>query len=185
MFIHETMINARVKVHGRPPSDFDLQREWYQEALRDSLRVAAETKTVSQIKGKAPPRQNNTLAPSSGPGPGPSTVGVMGYNVPMAATTQMPHTPIMNNNLPGMSAMAPPYHSGSQQHTMQHPWQMTTNVSGPMPNSTTPIDFQYFESPGPITDNRGQSFLPPNYFIGQGHQDNYDFSDWQDQQGGP
>ncbi len=143
--------------------------------------MAAKRKKVSHIKGKAPPMQNNTLAPS----PGPSTVRMMGYNVPMAATTQTPRTPSINNNVPGMSAMAPSYHSGSQQHPMQHPWQMTTNVSDPMPSSETPIDFQYFESPDPSADNHGQSFLPPKFFIDQGRHDNYDFSGWEDQQGGP
>jgi hypothetical protein len=183
LFIHETMIDARVKVHGMPPSDFDLQREWYREALRDSLRVAAETKKVSHIKEKAPLRQNNTLAPLPGPGPGPSTVDAMGYDVSMAATNQMPHTPIMNNNIPGMSVLPSTYHSATPQHTLPHQWEMATNVPDPMTLNPA-MNYQFFESPGAMTDNNRQPFPPAFNFIDQSNQNDFDFPDWQGQQGG-
>jgi hypothetical protein len=187
LFIHDTMINARVEAHGLPPADFDLQREWYREALRDSLRVAAETKKVSHFKRSAASRRNNTLAPPSASGPGPSIIDGMGYNGPMAATIQMPHPPTMNN-MSGTSALRHPYPPLTQQHTMQDPWAIPpNNVSGPMTINPGAIYPPFYESPAPLTDNSGPPFQT-SYFIGQGNlgtQDDFDnLTDWPGHQRG-
>jgi hypothetical protein len=181
------MIHARVEAHGLPPADFDLQREWYREALRDSLRVAAETKKVSHFKRSAASRQNNTLAPSSMSGPGPSIIDGMGYNDSMAATVQMPHPPAMNN-VPGTSALPHPYPPVTQQYTMQDQWPMPLNdMSGPMTINPAAIYSQFPESPAPMTDNNGPPFQSSRFF-GQGNlgtRDDFDdLAGWPGQQGG-
>jgi hypothetical protein len=181
------MIDSRVQVHGMPPSDFDSQREWYREALRDSLRVAARTKKVSNIKGKSPQRQNNMLAPSGGSRTGPSTVGGLDYNV---STPQVLQTPIMDNNVPNMHLLQPNYHPGTQPHVMQSPWGMGTNMQDNLPIDQTPIGYLY-DSPNTMTDNSGQPFPSTFNLFNQSNQNDFDhlgdnnsYSDWPDHQGG-
>ena len=181
------MINARVEAHGLPPADFDLQREWYREALRDSLRVAAKTKKVSHFKRSAASRRNNILAPSSASGPGPSIIDGMGYNDPMAATIQMPHPSTMDS-MSGTSAPPHPYPPLTQQYTMQDQWPMPPNdVSGQMTINPAAIYSQFTESPAPMTDNNGSQFQS-SHFFGQGNlgtRDDFDdLAGWPGQQGG-
>jgi len=195
LLINEAMIDTRVQVHGMPPSDFDLQREWYREALRDSLRVAAKTKTKKashNMKGDAPPRRNHTLAPS--PGPGPSTVGALGYNVSTATTPQMPHAPVMNSNVSNMALMPPSFPSNTPQFGLQHQWGMNANMPDTSHSMAIPaeMNYQFYESPNPMTDGNRQSF-PDNFnFLGQNNQNAFDdmggsnpYSNWQGHQGGP
>jgi hypothetical protein len=192
------MIDTRVQAHGKPPAAFDLQRAWYREALRDSLRVAAKTKTKKDshnMKGDAPPRRNNTLAPS--PGPGPSMVGGMGY-VSTATTPQVQHTPVMNSNVSNMALMPPGFHPSAPQYGMQPQW----GINATMPDTShsmtinpaqIPVDFQFaYGSPTTMTDSNGQSFAPTYNFLGQSNQNDFDSMggntpnwNWQNQQGGP
>lgn len=192
LLINEKMIDTRVQAHGEPPADFDLQRAWYREALRDSLRVAAKTKTKKDshhMKGDAPPRRNNTLAPS--PGPGPSTVGGMGY-VSTAATPQVPLTPVMNSNVSNMALMPPGYHSSTPQYGIQPQWGINATMPDNGHSMAIPVDFQFaYGSPNTMTDN-GQSFPPSYNFLGQSNQNNFNSMggntpnwNWQNQQGGP
>ncbi|KAH8790699.1 hypothetical protein BGZ57DRAFT_876173 [Hyaloscypha finlandica] len=185
LFIHDKIIDARVEAHGFPSADFDLQREWYREALRDSLRVAAKTKQVSHSKSAAS-RQNNTVAPSPASGPGPSIIGGTGYKDSMAATVQMPHPSTMDS-MSGTSAPPHPYPL-TQQYTIQDQWSMPlSDVPGPMTIDPAAIYSQYTESPAPMTDSNGPQFQSSHY-LGQGNlgtQDDFsDLASWPGQQGG-
>jgi hypothetical protein len=181
LFIHASMIDARVRAHGLPPPNFDLQREWYMEALRDSLRVAAETKKVSHIKGKMPSRRDNTLALSSGSA-GPSTASGMPFNVSLAASSQMPSTPIMNNNIQGMSVMPPTFHPGTQQHAPAHQWELATSMPGLMNINPPAMNVQFFDSPDQMADDNRQSFPTTYPYLEQGEQADFDL--WFPEPGG-
>jgi len=180
------MINARVEAHGLPPEDFDLQRQWYREALRDSLQVAAKTKKVSNIKGPAASRRNNTVPPLPASGPGRSIIGGTGYNDSMAATVQMPHLSTIDS-MSGTSA--PPHlHPLSQQYTMHGQWPMPLNdVSEHMTIDPAAIYSQFTEPPAPMTDNNGPQFPSSHYFDQEnlGTQDDFNgLPGWSGQQGG-
>jgi len=186
LFIHDKIIDARVEAHGFPSAHFDLKREWYREALRDSLRVAAKTKQVSHSNSAAS-RQNNTVAPPPASGPGPSIIGGTGYNDSMAATVQMPHPSTMDS-MSGTSAPPHPYPPLTQQHTIQDPWVIApNNVSGPIAINPGAIYPPFFESPAPMTDNNGPPFQSSQFF-GQGNlgtqEDFDDLASWPGQQGG-
>jgi hypothetical protein len=43
LLINDRLIEAKINVHGPPPPQLEPQRAWYQETLRDSLRVASRT----------------------------------------------------------------------------------------------------------------------------------------------
>lgn len=164
-----------------------MQRQWYREALRDSLQVAAKTKKVSNIKGGAASRRNNTVAPPSASGPGPRIIEGMDYNGSMAVAVQMPHPPTMTN-MPGTSALRHPYPPLTQQHTMPAPWPIPpNNVSGPMVINPDEIYSPFFEPQAPMTGNNAPPFQP-SHFFGQGNmgtRDDFDdLASWRDQQGG-
>jgi hypothetical protein len=187
------MVDARIQAHGVPPSDFDLQREWYREALRDSLRVAAQSKKVSHIKGKASSRQTNTLAPSPGPGPSTSGVGGLSYNIPIATTPNVPQVPNMRSNLTSIPMQhdfqpaAPPQQQQPQQ-SIQNQWSIDSTISGGMGMDTS-LNF-LFQSPNTMTDNTGQHYPPDLYLFGQNDQSTFDLGsdsftpDWQRHSGG-
>lgn len=61
LLIHKTVVNARVHSHGPPPFNLELQREWYQEALLDSINAAARN-----LKGHSTVKNHDTLGPSQG-----------------------------------------------------------------------------------------------------------------------
>jgi hypothetical protein len=188
------MIDARVQAHGMPPSNFDLQREWYKEALRDSLRVAARSKKVSHIKRKASPAPSNTLGPSPGPGSGPTTVNELGYSGSVVTTPQMPQTPAMNSNAPSMSILPHNYHLGPQQHTLQAQipqWGMNANTSNAITLNPAAMNYQFFESQNTMTSNSGHTFPAPYNFIGQSNQNEFNdlagndpYTGWQGDEGG-
>jgi len=56
---HETVVNAKVHSYGPPPFNLELQREWYQEALLDSIKAAARN-----AKSDAMASDLDTLGPS-------------------------------------------------------------------------------------------------------------------------
>ena len=90
LLINERMINARIEIHGPPPSELQLQCGWYQDALREFLKVATKTRLVLQKKSEAPSEQYD-ISSSSITSPysqGPSASGVQGarYNLPHMAT---------------------------------------------------------------------------------------------------
>jgi len=43
LLANDIIVESRIEAHGPPPSDQDLQREWYRDALRDALRISAKT----------------------------------------------------------------------------------------------------------------------------------------------
>jgi hypothetical protein len=44
--INEKLIDARIQTHGPPPAEGQEQRKWYQDVLRESLKVAAKTRLI-------------------------------------------------------------------------------------------------------------------------------------------
>ncbi len=60
MFIHEEITEARIKSSGRPSPDFDSSRAWFQDVLRDTIRMSSKTVLIS--KPKVPENHNSTTA---------------------------------------------------------------------------------------------------------------------------
>jgi hypothetical protein len=192
LFIHDRMVDARIQAHGVPPSNFDLQREWYREALRDSLRVAAQSKKVSHIKGKASSRQTSTLVPSPGPVPSTGSTRGLSYNGPITATPNVPQAPDMRSNLASIPMQhnfqpaAPP--PQQPQQPIQNQWNIDSTISGGMGMDNS-LSF-LFESPNTMTDNTGQHYTPELYLFGQNDQSTFDLGsdsftpDWQHHPGG-
>jgi hypothetical protein len=187
------MVDARIQAHGDPPSDLDLQREWYREALRDSLRVAAQSRKVSHVKGKASSRQTNTLAPSPGSGPSTSGAGGPSYNVPIPTTPNVTQAPDMSSNLaniPMQHNFQPAAQPQQQQpqEPIQNQWSIDSTISGGMGMDTS-LSF-LFQSPNTMTDNTGQHYTPDLYLFGQNDQGTFDLGgdsftpNWQRHQGG-
>ena len=114
LLINENMIDARIKIHGPPPRDLQLQRNWYQDVLRESLKVAAKTRLVLHKKSETPDQQdtsNASLMPSYSHESCASGVQGMGYNLPV---TTAPHdmtpgyhmTASHESQLPNMSSLS-------------------------------------------------------------------------------
>lgn len=164
MFIHDEIIDARVQVHGRPsPDDFDLQREWFREALRDSLELAAKTRQVSHLGEKTPPRRNNTLGPSITEH-GPNTTSDMGFDIPFA--------PVMETNVTGWPGT---FHSHTQQTAIPQQWE-AARVPDEM--AINAMNDQFYGTPtAQMTDNNGRPF-PSHNFLEQGDQNDFDISEW-------
>jgi hypothetical protein len=112
------MIDVRVQVYGPPPTEQSAQQEWYQDVLRDTLKVAAGTKLVLPSTSPQSLEQqdiNNAVMASSYSQTtmtrAKSTPGA-GYNV---ATIATPH------QLPEAAESAPPQHiSPSPVHEALH-----------------------------------------------------------------
>lgn len=65
LLINEKLIDARIQAHGPPPSGGQQQRDWYQDALRDSLRVAAKTRLIlSNNAGQSSPQKSHDMSSS-------------------------------------------------------------------------------------------------------------------------
>jgi hypothetical protein len=66
LFINEKLINSKISVRGPPPEDVQKQVGWYQDVLRDSLRVAKRTKwTKFTVQGEAGPSSEHVHDASS------------------------------------------------------------------------------------------------------------------------
>jgi len=89
LLINEKMINSRIQVHGPPPTELQLQRDWYQDVLRESLKVAAKTKLVLPKKSENTSEQrdisNSSITSPYPQGPSASPVQGTGYNLPLIA----------------------------------------------------------------------------------------------------
>jgi hypothetical protein len=89
LLINGKMIDARIKVHGPPPTELQTQRDWYQDVLRESLKVAAKTVLVLQ-KETSPSQQdinNSSIASSYARGPNATDFQGTGYDLPLMATS--------------------------------------------------------------------------------------------------
>jgi hypothetical protein len=68
LLINDKIVESRIEAHGLPPSDPNQQREWYRDALRDALRISAETRhIVTYNQPSAPPHTLSQL--NQGPSP--------------------------------------------------------------------------------------------------------------------
>ena len=61
------MVDARMDVHGPPPQDIQAQRDWYQDALRETLKLAAKTRLVMPTKSEQQrhTETSDTISPAS------------------------------------------------------------------------------------------------------------------------
>ena len=67
LMVNDHIVDCRIQAHGPPPSEPELQREWYRDALRDTLRIAARTTrnvTFTQVGSSSAPM--NTLLSTQG-----------------------------------------------------------------------------------------------------------------------
>jgi hypothetical protein len=89
LLIHESIIDARIDAGRSPPTEFQPQRDWYQDVLRESLKLAARTRLVLPMKSKTTSEQQGVSNPSITPpysqGPTASGVQETGYNLPLMA----------------------------------------------------------------------------------------------------
>ena len=114
--INDGLVDAKIQIHGAPPTDLEQQRTWYRDVLRDSLKLAAKTTLVLQNKGGPSSEQQNTSGnPSNIPylQELPRT-GIQSYNtVGVATPTRDPQIPSMGHPLGGMDAITPTFLSQS------------------------------------------------------------------------
>jgi len=68
--VNDSMVESKIEVHGPPPSEPELQREWYRDALRDALRIAAQAR---HRVTSAHPGASSTPMNMSQSGQGPSS----------------------------------------------------------------------------------------------------------------
>lgn len=191
LLINESMIDARIEIHGPPPTELQPQRDWYQDVLRESLKVAAKTRLVLQKKSGTSPEQkdtsNSSITTPYSQGPIASGVQGTGYNLPhMAAphdmtqgfqmsATHESQVSNMSSHLPGLVLQPSNFLRNDQQQTSI----MTTlscslagGTSAPsdmMTGEMTDLDTWDFQPD--MTDTTGQPFGPQGNF---GFQEDYD-----------
>jgi hypothetical protein len=83
LLTNDIIVESRIEAHG-PPSDPDLQREWYRDALRDALKIAGRTtrnvtythdSPSSTIMNTSLSAQGSSTNPPMGPTPGVENFG--------------------------------------------------------------------------------------------------------------
>lgn len=114
LLINERMIDARIEIHGLPPTDIQAQRDWYQDALRESLKLAAKTRLVLPKKAEPSSEQRDTGNPTQLHGTSASRVQGTGYSMPIMTAphnmtpgyqmtaTHEPQVPSMSGHLSGL-----------------------------------------------------------------------------------
>ena len=113
IFINDNMIDSRIRAHGPPPSDIQLQRDWYRGVLRESLQVAAQTIFVPRKKSVASSSEVTKVPTSEGGG----VVQNTGYDMPMIPAshgTQMDYLP---HGASGMPLQSEAFLTNNQQQT--------------------------------------------------------------------
>ena len=99
IFINDNMIESRIKAHGPPPSDIQLQRDWYRGVLRESLQLAAQTIFVPRKKTVASLSQVTKVPVAEGG----SVVQNTGYDMsmmPASHGSQMDYLPHESSGMP-------------------------------------------------------------------------------------
>ncbi len=118
LLINAKMVGARIEAHGPPPSELQEQRDWYQDALRDALKLAAKTNLVLPPNGLGQSSEQSTTPMSSSYSHLASATGAQptGYNTSnIASATPMirPHDEVTQNHsfqLPSINAHVPEMH---------------------------------------------------------------------------
>jgi hypothetical protein len=184
------MIDARIEIHGPPPTELQQQRDWYQDALRDALKVAAKTRLVIQKGSEASPEQQG-ISNSSATSPysqGPSASGGQGagYNLPLMAApqdmasgfqmtaTHEPQVSSMNSHHPELALASSNFLSNNQQQSglmatfSRNLAGETSAPSGMITGEMTDLETWDFHQN--MADETGQLFDP---------QDNFGFPDYE------
>jgi hypothetical protein len=191
IFINDTMVESRIQAHGLPPTDIQLQRDWYRGVLRESLQLAAHTVYNPRKRSASPTIQANESSSPQGSS-GRSVVQTQGYNM---SPMPMPHSQMgyLPNGTSGMPFQSAPF---STTHHQQ------TGILSVMPNGMqagvpsvpgdTQLDFWGGYTPRSMSDGTApqvnQQFnftyseeLPLGY--GQQQSDPHFQSGWPGQQG--
>ncbi len=178
------MIDARIEIHGPPPTELQPQRDWYQDVLRESLKVAAKTRLVPQAKMEESSEQqdisNSSIESSYPQEPSASGVEGTGYNLPLITGThdmtpgfQMiaPHgsqVASMSSHVPGLALPPSNFLRNDQQQTS-----LMTGISSELAGETSVAsgmmteqmpDLDTWDFPPNMTDARGQPFSPQGNF---------------------
>lgn len=146
LMINEEMIDARIQIHGEPPSDLPEQRAWYQDTLRESLKLAAKTKLVLQKNGGPSSEQQQT--PSNTPYlQQPTNNGGQSFN-PLIIGSHTTDPPVPMGHQPdGVETISPAYLTQSN---------ATSAPSSVMPEDVT--DYAWDGFPQPLVEELVHSF---------------------------
>jgi hypothetical protein len=192
LLIHKSMIDAKIEAHGPPPTELRPQRDWYQDVLRDSLKVAAKTRLVLPMKSEKPSEQqgisNSSIASRYSQWSSASGVQGPGYNPLLMAAphdmtpgfqmtaTHESQVSSMSINHPGLSLAPSNFLSNDQQQTnlmrtlSSSLAGETSAPSGMITGELTDIGWNYQQE---MPDGTGQLYVP---------QDNFEFpEDYVDQ----
>jgi hypothetical protein len=191
LLINERLIDVRIKVHGPPPTDLQTQRDWYQDVLRDSLKVAAKTRLVLPKKSEKSSEQqdisNSSIISHYSQRPSASGAQGPGYNPAHMAephdmtpgfqmtATQESQVSSMSSHHPGLTLPASNFLRNDQQHTSLMtalPGDLVVEASAPsdmMAGEITDLDQWDFQQD--MTDATGQLFDPQGNF---GFTEDYD-----------
>lgn len=129
IFINDNMIDSRIKAHGPPPSDIQLQRDWYRGVLRESLQVAAQTIFVPRKKTVASSSQVTKVPVAEGG----SVVQNTRYDtsiMPASHGSQMDYLP---HGSSGMSLQSEAFLTNDQPQTGMIPG-LSNGMSGGTPS---------------------------------------------------
>jgi hypothetical protein len=86
LLVNDSMVGSKIEVHGPPPSEPELQREWYRDVLRDALRIAARSRhrvTNPQLGASSAPMNTSQSSQGSSSRPTlrqPSDFDLLGIN---------------------------------------------------------------------------------------------------------
>lgn len=113
IFINDNLVESRIQAHGPPPTDLQLQRDWYRGILRESLQVAAHTVYHPRKRTASPEVQANQSWPIQRPSE--RVVQAQGYNMPNVTTTHQDQMGYLQNVSSGMSFQQEPFVPNNQQ----------------------------------------------------------------------
>jgi hypothetical protein len=112
IFINDTLVESRIQAHGPPPNDIQQQRDWYREALRESLQVAAHTRYNPRKRSASPSMQASQPSPER---LSRSSTQNTGYDTPMMPVTHQSQMSFLPGGSSGMSFQQTPFLTSDQQ----------------------------------------------------------------------
>lgn len=191
LLINVSMIDARIEIHGPPPTELQPQRDWYQDVLRESLKVAAKTRLVLTKKSETSSEQqdisNSSITSPYSQGSSASGVQGTGYNLPLIAAphdmtpgfqmtaTHGSQVSSMSSHFSGLALPPSNFLRNDQQRTSLMTALSsdlageTSAPSGMMTGGMTDLDTWDFQQN--MTDATGQPFGPQGNF---GFTEDYD-----------
>jgi len=150
MLINSSVVNARIEGYGPPPAELQEQRAWYQDALRDSLKLAAKTLLIPAASPGQPSERSSSTTTS------PYT-----YETSTGGPQTTPYS------MPNMDAS----YSITQQHEMTpaHSSQLTgMDPHLSWPSNYIPNDQQSIDMMGPLSTVASDTTSRPSPMISQG-----------------